>query len=311
LRNNIEKLKGLKDRPNFIAYLCLAAVCILWGTTWVASTYSVRQGTPAFQVVMWRQFFAGFIMFTGIFIYKKGKVDWPPLKDTFFLSFLNFLCSNGVSTWAVQYLPGGIAAILGATYPLWLVLIYYFFFNKPINYKVWVGLCICFLGLLVIFIPKLSSITLGENYWFGLCLCIFSTITWALGNIYTKNQNNKNIDPYLSLSLQMLMSSALLFIVLKPLNILVPIESIKMEVWFGISYLVLIGSVIAYSCFLYALKNLEAEQVSIYAYVNPIVALIVSYFFMNEEINTYTIVGTIVVLGGLYLLNKSFNSSNG
>jgi drug/metabolite transporter (DMT)-like permease len=310
LRERIQALKNVRHTPNFIAYLCLVAICILWGTTWVVSTYSVRQGIPAFQVVMLRQFLAGIVMFTSIYIAKKGKVQWPPLKDTILLSILNFLCSNGLSTWAVQFLPGGIAAILGATYPLWLVLIYYLFFNKKINIKVWIGLCICFVGLVIIFLPKITNIDIQPTYWFGLVLSIFATITWAVGNIYTKKQNNKNIDPYLSLSLQMLMSSGLLYIMLGSTDLLKPLSSISIDVWWGILYLVVIGSVIAYSCFLYALKHLEAEQVSIYAYVNPIVALIVSYIFMGEEINSYTIFGTIVVLSGLYLLNKSFNASN-
>jgi drug/metabolite transporter (DMT)-like permease len=306
LRAKIQALKDVRHKPNFIAYLCLFAICILWGTTWVVSTYSVRQGVPAFQVVMLRQFLAGIVMFIGIFAAKKGKVEWPPLKDTFLLSILNFLCSNGVSTWAVQYLPGGIAAILGATYPLWLVLIYYFFFDKKINIKVWIGLLICFFGLVVIFLPKITNLNIEPGYWFGISLSIFATITWAIGNIYTKHQNNKNIDPYLSLSLQMLISSSILYVILESTHQLKPISTVSLNVWWGISYLVIIGSVIAYSCFLYALKNLEAEQVSIYAYVNPLVALFISHLFMGEEITTYVISGTLIVLLGLYILNKSF-----
>ncbi len=310
MKSQLQALKNVRQTPNFIAYLCLFAICILWGTTWVVSTYSVRQGVPAFQVVMLRQFFAGLVMFLGILLAKKGKIEWPPLKDTFLLSVLNFLCSNGVSTWAVQYLPGGIASILGATYPLWLVLIYYFFFNKKIDIKVWLGLLICFIGLIVIFLPKITNVTVEPGYWFGIALSIFATVTWAVGNIYTKSQNKKNIDPYLSISLQMLISSGILYVILESTHQLQPISTISVNVWVGISYLVTIGSVIAYSCFLYALKHLEAEQVSIYAYANPIVALFISHLFMGEEITAYVITGTIIVLGGLYLLNKSFYASN-
>jgi drug/metabolite transporter (DMT)-like permease len=291
------------------AYICLAAVSILWGTTWIASTYSVRQGTPAFQVVMLRQFLAGLVMLVVMIIIKKGQIKWPPIKNTIYLSFLNFICSNGVSTWAVQYLPGGLASIIGATYPLWLVLIYYFFYNRVVNYKVWIGLFTCFIGLVIIFLPKISFDQFDNKYFLGLGLSIFATMTWAVANIVTKQQTEKDIDPYISLSLQMILSSVVIYLVLKSFGIWMPLSSIKGEVWLGIWYLVIIGSVIAYSCFLYALKHLDAEQVSIYAYVNPIVALLLGFFFLNEEINSYTATGTIIVLGGLYLLNKTFNAN--
>jgi drug/metabolite transporter (DMT)-like permease len=258
---------------------------------------------------MLRQFLAGLVMLVGMIIMKKGQIQWPPIKNTIYLSFLNFICSNGVSTWAVQYLPGGLASIIGATFPLWLVLIYYFFYNRVVNYKVWIGLFTCFIGLVIIFLPKITFDQFDSKFFLGFVFSIFATMTWAVGNIVTKRQTEKDIDPYISLSLQMILSSAVIYLVLKSFGIWMPLSSIKGEVWLGIWYLVIIGSVIAYSCFLYALKHLDAEQVSIYAYVNPIVALLLGFFFLNEEINTYTATGTIIVLGGLYLLNKTFNAN--
>ncbi len=306
MRETFKTIRGVRNAPNFSAYLALLAVCFFWGTTWVASTYTVRQGVPALQVVALRQLIAGSSLFIVMMFYHRGKIAFPSWKSTFFLAIINFVCSNGISTWGVQYLPAGFASIIGATYPLWLVIIYYFFFKKDIAKLVWLGMLVSFIGLVFVFLPNITGATMKENLYFGLALSIFSSITWAIGNIYTKKQNEQNVNPYFSLSLQMLISGVILYSTLGSMQILVPISSIKIDVWYGIFYLVVAGSMIAYVCFLYALKHLPAEQVSIYAYVNPMVALFISNIFMGEKVTAMLLFGTVIVLAGLYILNKAF-----
>ncbi len=306
MRVTIKTLKDARHAPNFAAYLCLFAVCILWGTTWVVSSYSVRQGISAMQVVSIRQMIAGAILFVSMMVYHKGALQWPSWKNTFFLSLLNFVLSNGLSTWGVQYLPAGMASIIGASYPLWLVVFYFLFFGKTISQKIWIGMLICFVGLVLVFSPNIIGIPLKDHFLFGLGLSIFSTMTWAMGNIYTKRQSSQNINPYFSLSLQMLISGIIITLVLGPTHQLTPWSAIPITVWASIMYLVVAGSLIAYSCFLYALKHLPAEQVSVYAYVNPIVALFISHLFMEEKVTPILLLGTVIVLIGLYVLNKAF-----
>lgn len=308
MRATISTLKNARRGPNFAAYLCLLAVCILWGTTWVVSSYSVRQGISAMQVVAIRQVVAGGILFVSMMIYHKGMLKWPSMKYTLFLALLNFVFSNGLSTWGVQYLPAGLASIIGATYPLWLVVFYFVFFGRTISTKVWSGMLICFVGLVLVFSPNIIGTTLKEGFLFGLALSIFSSMTWALGNIYTKRQNTHDVNPYFSLSLQMLISGSIITAILGGTHQLTPLSTIPANVWASIMYLVFAGSLVAYSCFLYALKFLPAEQVSVYAYVNPIVALFISHLFMGEQVTAILLIGTVVVLVGLYVLNKAFKA---
>jgi drug/metabolite transporter (DMT)-like permease len=303
-------VKKVKASPNFGAYLCLFAVCILWGTTWVVSSYTVRQGVPAMQVVSLRQILGGTLIAVAMLFYHRGKIEIAPWKDTLFLSFINFICSNGISTWGVQYIPAGLASIIGATYPIWVVVIYYFFFNKQVSKQVFFGLMLALLGLIGVFYPSLVNAELKENFLFGLGLSIFSTITWSIGTIYTKNQTQTNVNPYFSMALQMIISGVTITSVLMASDIYVPLHSIKLEVYLGILYLTILGSILAYSCFLYALKNLPAEQVSIYAYINPIVAMILSNIFLGEKITTLLVVGSIIVLIGIYILNKAFRKTS-
>jgi drug/metabolite transporter (DMT)-like permease len=307
MRDKLSLLKAKQQQPNFKAYLALLTVCLFWGTTWVVSSYSVRLGVPPMQVVSIRQLIAGGILFVIMMLWHKGKLQWPSFKDTMLLSILNFIFSNGLSTWGVQYLPAGLASIIGASYPLWLVIFYYVFFQKEISKSIWLGMLVCFIGLIFVFAPNVIGVTLKDGFLFGLGLSIFSTITWALGNIYTKKQSTQtDVNPYFSLSLQMLVSGTIITSILGATNQLIPLASITIPVWLSISYLVVAGSLIAYVCFLYAMKHLPAEQVSIYAYVNPIVALIISHIFMGEAVTGILLFGTAIVLVGLYMLNKAF-----
>lgn len=289
-----------------IAYFCLLVVCILWGTTWVASSWTVRQGVSALQVAAFRQLIGGSLLCAGILIYNRGKVKLPPLRDLILLAILNFIFSNGLSTWGVQYVPAGMASIIAATYPLWMVIIYTIYFKRQITTKVWVGMIFALIGLIIVFFPVLKYSRYEENFLFGLWLTIVSTATWALGTIYTKIQTEQDVDPYFSIGLQMLISGVALTTFQILFGHYTPIADITGHVWMGILYLVIAGSLISFSCFIYALKNLPAEQVSVYAYINPIVALITSNIFMGEQITSLLIIGGAIVLSGVYLINQAY-----
>ncbi|MBK8701319.1 MAG: DMT family transporter [Saprospiraceae bacterium] len=151
-----EKLKAMRNvhqSPDFLAYVCLFAVCILWGTTWVVSSWTVRQEVSALQVAAIRQVIAGVVMCSYLWWTLRDKLMWPSWKATVLLAFLNFICSNALSTWGVEYIPGGMASIVGAAYPLWLVVLYSFFFSRKISTVIWVGMLLSFAGLILVFFP--------------------------------------------------------------------------------------------------------------------------------------------------------------
>jgi drug/metabolite transporter (DMT)-like permease len=131
------------------ALLALAWVCFFWGTTWLASKEGVKH-MPAIQLCAIRQFCGG-ILYLIFFIIKKHP--WPKGKQwatILVLSFLNFMISNGLSTWGVQYISSGLGAIIGAIFPLWLVII--FFVNgQRLPKKAVLGLLMGFGGVCIIF----------------------------------------------------------------------------------------------------------------------------------------------------------------
>jgi drug/metabolite transporter (DMT)-like permease len=308
IKKTISQLAEVKNRPNFIAYLALVSVCFFWGTTWVVSSYTVRQGINALQVASLRQLIAGILICGWLYFYHKGNLAYPSLKDTILLGFLNFILSNALSTWGVQFVPGGFAAIIGAAYPLWLVVIYTLYYKKSFSNKLWFGMILAFIGLIFVFYPSIKTAEVKNTFVFGFLLSLFSTVSWAIGTIYTKNQTKKDVNPYLSLGLQMLLSGSALYILLMINRQTAPIKDIPLNVWGGIMYLVVAGSLLAFVCFIYCLKYLPTEQVSIYAYINPIVALIFSSIFMDEKITPLLLFGTAVVIAGVYIINQTFKN---
>lgn len=302
--------KGTKSKAIF----ALALVCILWGTTWIASKEGVRR-MPALQMASIRQFIAG-LLYVAFFLYKKvplpkGK-EWIPVLV---LSFLNFILSNGLSTWGVKYISAGLGSIMGAIFPLWLVVIGLFSVRSKIPVKAIIGMVLGFGGVCVIFFEHLKDFG-NPDFRFGIILSLIATWTWAFGTLYTKKQA-VYFNPYFSLGLQMLIAGVLLFIFTNimgtrhfkdgsSITYAISLTQIPLQSWAAIAFLIIFGSLIAFICYLYALQNLPTEQASVYAYINPIVAVLAGWLILNEKITWFIAIGGLITLLGVFLVNRAF-----
>lgn len=293
--------KGTKAKALF----ALALVCVLWGTTWIASKEGVRH-MPALQLAGIRQLIAGLI-YVAFFLIKgaslpKGK-EWIPVLV---LSFLNFIMSNGLSTWGVKYISAGLGSIMGAIFPLWLVVIGLFASREKLPQKAIIGLLLGFSGVCIIFYEHLEDFFIPD-FRFGIILSLIATWTWAFATLYTKQQA-ASFNPYFSLGLQMLISGITLISFTSVTGNAVSISQIPWQSWTAIAYLIIFGSLLAFIAYLYALQNLPTEQASIYAYINPIVAVLCGWLIFNERITIFITVGGLVTLLGVYLVNKAFKA---
>ncbi|WP_316634835.1 EamA family transporter [uncultured Flavobacterium sp.] len=285
--------------------LALFWVSFFWGTTWLASKEGVKH-MPALQLATIRQFLGG-ILYVGYFVIKKET--WPKGKQwrtILVLAILNFCCSNGLSTWGVKYISSGLGAIIGAIFPIWIVIICFFKGERIAKLAV-TGLLICFGGICIIFMDHLGDF-LRPDFQFGIFLSVASTITWAFGILHTKKKA-ASFNPYFSLGLQMLISSFILFGITETAGMNIPLIQIPLSSWWAIGYLVIIGSILTFIAFIYMLQHLPTEISSIYAYMNPIVAIILAFFIFGETMTQAIVVGVAVTLMGLYLVNKSIRKS--
>ena len=255
---------------------------------------------PGVQVAATRQIIAGFL-YLGYFLWKK--TPWPKgkqWKTILILSILNFSLSNGLSTWGVKYITSGLGSIISAMVPLWILLIN-IFKGERITRLVVLGILICFGGVCVIFYEHLLDF-MDPNFRFGIIISIASTITWSFGALYTKKKA-ASFNPYFSLGLQMFISGIFLYALIGVTGTGIPLSEIPANSWWSIAYLVIIGSILTFIAFIYMLQKLPTELSSLYAYMNPIVAVILGSIIFGEPLTIAIIFGGSVTLIGLYLIN--------
>lgn len=288
------------------AIFALAVVSILWGTTWLASKQGV-QNMPALEMAGIRQLIGG-SLYLGYF-FMKGH-SFPKIKEfgpLIILAILNFVCSNGLSTWGVKYISAGLGSIIGAIFPLWMVIIGLFSSKDKIPGKAILGLVLGFAGVCIIFYDHLKDF-LNPDFRFGIFLSIIATWTWAFGSLYTKKQAVA-FNPYFGLGFQMVIAGFSLFFISTFDPNFIPVPKIPLASWGAIAYLVVFGSIIAFVAYLYSLQNLPTEQASIYAYINPVVAVLLGAWIFDEQLTAILVIGGTVTLMGVYLVNKAFKAT--
>ena len=285
----------------------MAATCIIWGTTWVASKIAVHD-IPALAVSYIRQFIAGTTL--TVFYLLKGK-GLPTAKQfgwLIMMSFFMFVLANGLSTWGVKYMNSGLAALIGALYPLCVALIEIIIFKTKIKPITFLGLFIGLAGVAIVFYENTFH-KQPEGYFFGIILGLIAMFAWSIGTIMVA-RNKYNMDPYQALGWQMLFGSVLIYILASFTNNTIPIHEIPAKTWGAIIYLIIMGSLIAFTCFLFTVKYLDPMLASIYAYINPIVAMLTGAVILNEALTINLLVGAIITMAGVYLVNRSLKGGN-
>jgi drug/metabolite transporter (DMT)-like permease len=292
------------NQPNGKAYLALTATSILWGTSWVASKIAISE-IPALQLTYIRQFLAGAIFLSYFLFIKKSPI--PTVKDfksIVVMAALMFLSANGLSTWGLKYIPTGLASLIGALYPLSVVLIEWVFYKKrDVSVLTFVGLLIGIGGVGFVFYENMFT-HVDPNLFFGLVLSIIAMLSWSLGTVFL-SRHHLSVDPYFGMGWQMMIGSAMLFVFAHIAQDPIPLATISIKSWLSISYLVVIGSVISFIAFIYSLKRLPVAISSLYAYINPIVAMIIAAILLKEKLTISIVIGTIITLIGVYLVNYS------
>lgn len=313
----IRKLRALKERfpvkkPGslFWPYIALSATSILWGTTWVASKMAV-QTTPGLQVSYLRQFIAGSVLLFFFLVIKKEKLPSPrQFLWLLLVAFFMFAINNGFATWAVKYIPSGLAALIGTLYPLFIVMIEFVLFKKR-DYKplTFVGLLLGLAGVLIVLYENTFQ-DHPEGYGFGVVICFIAMLCWCAGTILIA-RNKYRMNPYYAMGWQMFLASFIIFLMAVFTGQNMPLMEIETSSWLSIFYLVAAGSITAFSAFLYTLKTLPPAIASLYAYINPIVAIVLGSFIFTDEILTFNVLtGALIAVFGVYLVNLSLRKRN-
>jgi drug/metabolite transporter (DMT)-like permease len=284
------------------AYFALGLVSFFWGTTYIAARIGV-QHVPGLFVSGIRQFLSGLILVSFFLIKGKKLPGWTALRKISVQSIFLLCIANGLLTWSVEYISGGLAAIIAALVPLFIAL-FTVWLSKCAKITRWMlaGLIIGFAGVLTIFSDYLTQLQ-NKSFLLGVILAILSTLSWSFGTVYTSRQKPP-VDVLFNVGLQMLIAGILVLAVCGVTGKYINPVNIGQDSWLALSYLIVFGSLIAYSAYVFVIGKLPPTQVSVYAYINPIVAVVLGWLLLSEKMNVNMIIGTIITLTGVYVVNR-------
>lgn len=289
-------------------YLALCITCVVWGTTWVASKIGIAD-IPALQMASIRQLLGGLSFVLFFMLYKK--LPFPNRQQIgmlIIMALLMFVMANGLSTWSLKFIPTGLSALIGALYPLSVVIIEMVVFkSKSMTVLTFIGLLLGLTGIGIVFYESAFHHQPG-GFLFGISLSLVAMLSWSVGSLIL-TRNTLKMNPYYAIGWQMLLSSLLLFIFAYFTGQTIPFAAITTKAWLVIAYLVLMGSILSFIAFIYSMKKLPVAVASLYAYINPLVAMVVAAIVLNEKLTINILWGSIVTMLGVFMVNYSIRRS--
>lgn len=297
-----------KINNNLLPYLALAVVCIAWGTTYLALRIGVLE-FPPFLFSALRQTLAGILLIGGLMLFAKIKLpEKSVLINQAIGGFFMITLGNGLVGWAEVHVPSGVAAIICSMVPIWVILINLVIAKdeKP-TFPIIMGLAIGLSGIILIFGENLAGFAASGYIW-GVVFIIVANLGWAGGSIWMKRKN-QTTDPFLNAGLQMFFGGIFLLPFSLAFDDLHTIQWSN-NVIYSLLYLIVIGSVAAYGSYVYAIKKLPLTIVTLYAYINPIVAVILGWAVLGEILNLRVGVAIGVTLVGIYIVNRGYQLRN-
>ena len=291
------------------AYIALVFVCITWGTTYLAIKIGVMH-YPAFLFAGVRQTIAGIVLMVAAFIFNK-QTDFSTknILRQMLVGFLMLSIGNGCVTWGEKYVNSGVAALICSIMPLFAVLFNLLsskrdHFNATIGGGLLLGVC----GVGLIFRHNLADLA-KPTYLMGIFSILLATCSWAAGSVINKKNINP-ANPFLNSGMQLLFGGLFMLLMSPAID-----NYSGMQLWnrdgiLALCYLIVFGSVLAYAAYMYALSALPVGIATIYAYINPLIAVIVGYIFLQEELNVFTRLAFITIAISVYLVNKGYRKQH-
>jgi len=291
-------------RENLLAYLCLAGICLIWGTTFLAIRIGVKD-FPPFLFAAIRQLSAGVLLSTIIIILQKPKL--PTLKHVGQMAVLGFFMitmGNGLVSWAEVFVDSGIAAIICSIMPA-LVILFNVMLNRSEapNASIVIGVITGLGGIVLVFSEHLQNFT-NTNYTMGIILIFLAIVGWSVGSIFAKRSNQSG-NLFLNAGMQMFFGGVWCL----PLSFF--FDDYSSIHWtpatvYSLIYLIVFGSSVAYALYFYVIAKLPMTIASLYAYVNPLVAVVLGSLILGEKLNFKIGLAFLVTVAGIYMVNRGY-----
>lgn len=288
--------------------IAFAAIYVVWGSTYFFIQVAV-QDFPPMILGAFRFLAAGILLMGWCLITGEHTTGWKQIKPAIISGLMLLLGGTGAVIWAEKWLPSSMVAVLISSSPFWFIILDVPKWRENFTSRsVIAGLVFGFIGVVLMFGEKVVEAifsTFNKNEIIGLVILLFGTMSWAAGSLYSKYHSSGSTT--VSSAWQML-AAGIAFI----LGSFITREwsdfewaTVSTGSWLSLWYLVFFGSLAAYSAYVWLLDVRPAAQVSTYAYVNPVIAVLLGVFFAGEHMTLLQISGLVVILVSVMLINLS------
>lgn len=290
-----------KKNSTLLIVLAFVAIYFIWGSTYLLNKIAIAELPPFFLAAV-RFIAAGIIIFIIAKILGHSlKISRKQLLNSIFLGFLFLSYGNGVVVWALRFVDSGFAALVIATQPLVVLLMMFVLQGKKIQLMSLFGVILGIIGVTLLI--SQDAIVTNENTVLGIVMIFSAMLCWAYASLYVKKADlPKNY--FVSTGYQMFTGGIILAIMSLAFNEPWSLPTRwQFKTQWVVVLLIIFGSIIAFTAFNYLLKHVSPEKVQTNTYVNPIIALFLGWFFLDEVITLQSKIAAIVLLAGVYFIN--------
>ena len=290
--------------PAWQVWVALGTVYLVWGSTYLGIRVMVRYLPPL--VAMGTRFaIAGLLMAAGVrLLTGRGalRVSARQLGSAALVGVLLLTVGNGAVAVAEQTLPSGLAALLVAAMPLWLVALRAIFGDRPLRLTV-LGTLVGFVGIAVLARP--GSAGPGVHAW-GALVVLVGTISWATGTFLSPRLAMPD-SPFVATTYEMLAAGAVMLLAALGSGELhgLHLAQVPAQGWWALAYLVVFGSLVAFTAFVWLTRSAPLSLVSTYAYVNPVVAVLLGMLILSEPLTAAVVAGGSLAVLGVAIVVRS------
>jgi drug/metabolite transporter (DMT)-like permease len=287
-----------------LVIIAFAALYLIWGSTYLGIRFAIET-IPPFLMAGARFVLAGVIMYVIAWSQGIGRSTWANWRTSLIIGACLLLGGNGGVTISEQFIDSGLAALIVAIVPIYIVLLGWITGMAPRPTPVmWMGLAGGFVGVAVLFGPGLHFHSVGgRNPAIGISILLVTSFIWSAGSLYSRVAKHAP-SPFLTAAQQMICGGMLLLVagvVTGELRRFHP-SSISTLSFLSYIYLVLIGAVVGYTAYIWLLRHCDPANVATYAYVNPIVAVLLGTFFAGETVTVRTLIAAALIIGSVALI---------
>jgi drug/metabolite transporter (DMT)-like permease len=285
--------------------LAFAIIYFVWGSTFLAIRIGVREVPPLLLAAL-RFFLAGLFLYAWVAARGERQPTMRQWGAAALLAFFVFVCDYGLLFWAEQRVPSGIAAVMLALIPVFMALSEIIFLGtQKLTWRLGLALAV---GLGGVSVLMSRSVSLGGTPIdrMGALALIVASLSWSVSSVLTRKVPLPE-SKMMSSGAQMLAGGALLFLIAAGLGEFrgFHVRDVSRGAWFALLYLMVAGSIIGYTAYLWLIHRESPTKVGTYAYVNPVVAVLVGYFLGGEALDLRTGLGTLLVLVSVVVITTS------